>query len=116
MTDENAQEGGLAKVWLCSLGAHHTMVRLGGELDMMAPTWWWSAGRRHPGACEPDTVLQHTSAVTRARQAMRCPLMVRLRPSLWRRSMARDSSFDPPGSPRADILRSRCISEAGRFT
>jgi hypothetical protein len=42
-----AQQAGLCKVWLCSPGGHHTLARLGGDLEMTAPTWWWwwSAGR-----------------------------------------------------------------------
>ena len=39
-------EGGFAKVWLCSPGGRRTMARLGEELEMMAPTRWWSDGRR----------------------------------------------------------------------
>ena len=62
----NAQEaGGFAKVRLCPAGAHHTMVRLGGELAMMAPTWCWSVRRRPYGRVQLETVFQRISAITR---------------------------------------------------
>ena len=39
------EAGGFANVWLCSPVGHQTMPRLGGVLEMTAPTWWWSPGR-----------------------------------------------------------------------
>jgi hypothetical protein len=120
--DYAEEAGGCAKVWLCSPVGHRPRARLGGELEIMAPIWWWSNGRR---PCTPSRASSKQCPSTlRLLQGSAEQIDLRSWCAYGNRSGAVRSPatvhFDPrtvrPRSPRTDILRSPCIVEADRFT
>ena len=89
-------EGGFAKVWLCSLGDHPPLPRLGGVLGMtdgsnMVVVCWTALLR--PGACVLRTGDESAHGPTRARRKSQSPLPARLRRSM-RWPSFRDRGFD----------------------